>query len=218
MMVSRLHCKRWRCGRCGKKRAALYRSRIGVASETYRLQRFLTLHLDPEKIQGEPVAYLRGCFARLRTRWLRRYGEAPRYICVLEFQKNGNPHLHLLVDRFMWWQTILADWQEVGGGGFWINRVEFKDQHRVRGYITKAGYMTKDSCAAAAPGTRKVTASAGIELLGQSKECEWKAWVMHRCSIEEMRGNYSEPGVEERYELPSGLLEKFFVPAWNGGP
>ena len=66
-----------------------------------QLRRFVTLTLDPKRIEGDPVRYLNAVFAKLRVYLHRNYGVAPQYIRILEFQKNGNPHLHILIDRYI---------------------------------------------------------------------------------------------------------------------
>jgi hypothetical protein len=70
-------------------------------AEQLKLQRFVTLTLNPEKIEGDSVIYLRETFNKLRTYLRRKYGSAPKYIAVLEFHENGKPHLHVLIDRFI---------------------------------------------------------------------------------------------------------------------
>src|SRR5438270_3056637 len=97
----RLDCKTWGCAHCGPKRAKRYKAAIRAVAEREQLNKFLTLTLDPAKIKGSPVRYLRRVFNKFRVYLLRKYGKSIKYIAVLEFQKNGNPHLHVLVDRFI---------------------------------------------------------------------------------------------------------------------
>src|SRR5437868_10009810 len=85
-VYSRLHCRCWKCARCGPKRAAQYKHAISEIAERLRLTRFVTLTLDPAKIDGPAVPYLRECFSKFRVYLRRKYGESPQYIAVLEFQ------------------------------------------------------------------------------------------------------------------------------------
>jgi hypothetical protein len=97
----RLDCKTWGCPYCAPKKAKRYKAAIREIAEREQLNRFLTLTLDPRKIEGSPVRYLRRVFNKFRVYLLRKHGQSIKYIAVLEFHKNGNPHLHILLDRFI---------------------------------------------------------------------------------------------------------------------
>lgn len=126
-----------------------------------QLRRFLTLTLDPEKIEGDAVRYLNAIFAKLRVYLQRKYGVAPQYIRILEFQKNGNPHFHILIDRYIAREWIQAAWVAVGGG--WMVDIRYVDVHRVSRYLSK--YLTKELLVSAPLRSRRVTTSRGIRLL-----------------------------------------------------
>jgi hypothetical protein len=135
------------------------------------LQRFVTLTLDPKKIEGDPVRYLNALFAKLRVYLRREYGVAPQYIRILEFQKNGNPHFHLLIDRFIRQQWLQSAWVAIGGGRF--VDIRYVDVHRVSRYLSK--YLTKDLLMSAPARSRRVTTSRGIKLLGKStSDIKWE--------------------------------------------
>jgi hypothetical protein len=128
------------------------------------------LTLDPSKIQGDPVCYLNNTFAKLRTYLKRYFGRTPAYIRVLEFQKNGNPHLHLVIDDYVEFSWLQEAWQAVGGGLF-VN-IEFVDVHRVSRYLSK--YLTKELLLSAPLRSRRVTTSRGIHLFEkQDSETKW---------------------------------------------
>jgi hypothetical protein len=131
----RLNCKTWGCSHCGPRRARRYKHSIRRVAEDLKLQRFITLTLDPSRIEGDPVVYLRETFNKLRTYLRRKYGCAPKYIAVLEFHDNGKPHLHVLVDRFIEQAWLSAAWEAVGGGR--IVDIRFVDLHRVSHYLAK---------------------------------------------------------------------------------
>jgi hypothetical protein len=153
---------------------------IRTEAERLKLRRLLTLTLDPKKLGGAgPVSYLRYCFAKFRIYLKRKYGEAPQYIAVLEFQKNGNPHLHILIDRFIDTRWIEAIWQRVGGG----QQIDIKlvDLHRVSRYLSK--YLTKEMLASAPKRSRRVTTSRGIKLLGKP-EHKTHVWMLRKIPIE----------------------------------
>ena len=176
----RLGCRCWSCERCGPRKAGQYKHCIRSEAERLKLRRFLTLTLDPKKVgKVGPVFYLRDCFAKFRTYLKRRYREAPQYIAVLEFQKNGNPHLHILIDRFIDTRWIEATWQRIGGGP----QIEIKlvDHHRVSRYLSK--YLTKELLMSAPKRSRRVTTSRGIKLF---REAEHKThiWLLRKIQIE----------------------------------
>ena len=97
----RVNCGSWSCSYCGPRKARTARAAIRGVAEGMGLKYFLTLTLDPKKLEHKKFAvpYLRVCFNKFRTALKRKYGEAPAYICVLEFTKAGIPHLHILLDR-----------------------------------------------------------------------------------------------------------------------
>jgi hypothetical protein len=159
--LHRLHCKTWGCERCGPKKAKRYKFQIAQAAEKHGLQRFMTLTIDPKKLSGaDPLPYLRDCWAKFRQSLRRKFGESPKYICVLEFQKSGNPHLHILVDRWVKQEWIKESWQAVGGGQH--VDIRFVDIHRVSRYLSK--YLTKELLLSAPLRSRRVTTSHGIQL------------------------------------------------------
>lgn len=173
----RINCKCWNCSYCAPRKATKYRGAIRSIAEQRGLSRFVTLTLDPSKIDGDPVRYLNDTFAKLRTYLKRYYKIAPAYIRVLEFQKNGNPHFHLLIDRFISWAWLKEAWQAVGGGSF-VN-VKFVDVHRISRYLSK--YLTKELLLSAPLRSRRVTSSRSIHLF-EKTPCETK-WEFLRVPI-----------------------------------
>lgn len=203
----RLDCKTWACAYCGPKKARRAKRAIRDAALRHNLRRFLTLTLDPAKIQGEPVRYLRGTFAKVRVYLHKRFGRAISYIAILEFQQNGTPHLHVLVDRYIPQPWIASAWQAVGGGR--MVDIRYVDLHRVSCYLAK--YLTKDLLMSAPPRSRRVTASQSICLYG--KRAPDGTWRLLRASIfmiyhlERLRaGNFQwdEEGVLREMTLAPG--------------
>jgi len=173
----RLNCKSWGCSHCGPRRARRYKHAIRAIADRLKLQRFITLTLDPEKIEGDSVIYLRATFNKLRTYLRRKYGSAPKYIAVLEFHENGKPHLHILIDRFIEQAWLSTAWDAVGGGR--IVDIRFVDLHRVSHYLAK--YLTVDLLLSAPKGVRRVTCSRGIVLLEQSEKTH--TWILLKTPI-----------------------------------
>jgi hypothetical protein len=94
-----------------------------------------------------------------------------KYIAILEFQKNGNPHLHVLVDRFIPHGWIKASWDALGGGR--IGDIRLVDIHRISHYLSK--YLTKELLLSAPERSRRVTTSRSIHLLEKKvNEVRWR--------------------------------------------
>lgn len=175
---SRVGCRCWDCSSCGPRRAAMFCIRIAKAADRLKLNKLLTLTLDPKKLQGaESTKYINEAFAEFRV-YLRRYlGYAPSYIRVLEYQKNGNAHLHVLLGCCLPQEWVSEAWSAVGGGR--IVDIQRVDIHRVSRYLSK--YLTKQMILCAPKGARRVTTSRGIHLL--EKQVTDFAWRLIRIPI-----------------------------------
>ena len=166
----RLDCKTWGCAYCGPRKAARYKHAIRAIAEKHALTRFMTLTLDPSKIEGDPVPYLRRVFNKFRVSLLRKFKCSISYIAILEFHKSGIPHLHVLVDRFVKQQWISESWSALGGGN--IVDIRFVDVHRISNYLAK--YLTKELLMSAPLRSRRVTSSRSIHLFEKTpSETTW---------------------------------------------
>src|SRR5581483_4024648 len=177
----RLRCKSYACPRCGPRKACYLRNRIAEVATAQRLQRLVILTLDPRKLpanltQPERVEYLRERWRRMRVYLQRKLGRSAVFISVLEFQRNGNPHLHILIDSYLPKEWLLRSWQALGGG---YTDIRFVDLHRVAAYLSK--YMAKEWLDDFPEKCRRITASRGIVLFGRSSTK--RGWVLFRQSI-----------------------------------
>lgn len=109
------NCNSWDCPECRKKKASILKSRIetGTAKQSWRL---LTLTFDP-KITSLPDS-LSTCSHSwdLFVKRLKRQFPNIAWIKVLEFQKNGYPHFHMMVNKFIYKPWLKSAWIECGGG------------------------------------------------------------------------------------------------------
>jgi hypothetical protein len=167
-----IRCKCWGCPVCGPRRAARYAIQIRKAAQRLGLKTLLTLTLDPSKLHGEEsTKYINEVFADFRVYLRRKLGYAPVYIRVLEYQKNGNAHLHILLSCYLEQAWISETWSALGGGR--IVDIRRVDMHRVSHYLSK--YLTKDMLMEAPKRARRVTTSKGIRLLEkQPFDFEWR--------------------------------------------
>jgi hypothetical protein len=198
----RVNCKCWNCCYCAPRKAKRIKHAIRVIAEALQLRRFLTLTLDPAKIVGDPVRYLNVVFAKLRVYLHREYGVAPQYIRILEFQKNGNPHFHILIDRYIAREWIQAAWVAVGGG--WMVDIRYVDVHRVSRYLSK--YLTKELLMSAPLRSRRVTTSRGIVLFGKTPT--ETTWTLIKVPISRLFEVYAREVTASSYDEDQ-LLESF---------
>jgi len=160
------------------------------------------LTLDPKKVEGNPVCYLNGAFSKLRIYLNREFNSTPQYIRVLEFQKNGNPHFHILIDQFIEIEWIRKAWVAVGGG-FMVD-IRLVDVHRVSRYLSK--YLTKELLLSAPSRTRRVTTSRGIKLLAKTPQKTF--WTLVKVPISRLVEVYARDVVTSSVDEDQ-LLESF---------
>jgi len=165
-------CKCWGCSACGPRKAKRYRIRIAQVAEQYRMSTLLTLTLDRKKLRGkDSTRYINEVFADFRVYLRRRFGCAPQYIRILEYQKNGNAHLHILLNRFVPQAWVSQAWERLGGGR--IVDIRRVDIHRVSHYLSK--YLTKEMLLHAPKRARRVTCSKDLRLFEkQPRTHEWQ--------------------------------------------
>jgi len=182
---ARADCKRIRCPRCGPRRAAKYRHRVVELAIEHKLTRFLTLTLDPAKLDfvgdddeaSQSLDYIKKCWAKFRVYLGRNFeGRKLQFICVAEFHKNnGRAHLHILVNQWIDKTWVSETWQAVGGG--WRTRIEFADVHRVAAYVSK--YLTKDALCSIPRGKKRLSASNGLRITPPPKNLGWQKSRFH---------------------------------------
>jgi hypothetical protein len=204
----RVNCKCWNCSYCAPRKAKRIKHAIRTTAEAMQLRRFLTLTLDPAKIAGDPVRYLNAVFAKLRVYLQRKYGVAPQYIRILEFQKNGNPHFHILIDRYIAREWIQAAWVAVGGG--WMVDIRHVDVHRVSRYLSK--YLTKELLMSAPLRSRRVTTSRGIKML--EKTPTETVWTLVKVPISRLFEVYASD--VSSFSLDDDQVLESFTAIFNG--
>jgi hypothetical protein len=70
----------------------------------------------------------------MRVSLERKFGKTVQFIGVLEFQKSGVAHLHLLVGLYIPQDWLSTAWESIGGGK--IVDIRSVDIHRVTMYLT----------------------------------------------------------------------------------
>jgi hypothetical protein len=158
----RVNCNSWGCSYCGPRKARTARASIRRVAQDLGLRYFLTLTMDPSKLDdlNFAVPYMRLVFNKFREYLKRKYRTAPSYICVLEFTKAGLPHLHVLFDRYLPQKWISNVWDSLGGGR--ICHIKQVTVLNVARYLSK--YLTKELFLSAPKGTRRITTARSIKL------------------------------------------------------
>jgi hypothetical protein len=169
----KLYCKRWDCPVCGPKRANKLKKAITNKAIDLNLRRFVTLTLDPNNCSAEnSIEHIRNCWNKLRT-YLKRYcKKSISFIAVLELQKSGYAHLHILVSEYINQKWLSEAWESLGGGK--IVDIRWVDIHRVSHYLSK--YLTKELLfSTISSKSRRYTTSRDIRLFNkQVSKYKWR--------------------------------------------
>lgn len=174
----RIGCKCWDCSGCGPRRATRCRIQIAKKAEAHKLRTLLTLTLDPAKLAGaNSTTYINGVFADFRVYLRRKLGHTPTYIRILEFQKNGNAHFHILLNCYLPQAWVSDVWNRLGGGR--IVDVRRVDMHRISHYLSK--YLTKEMLLHAPKRSRRVTCSNDVRLFEKQEKIH--TWMVSRVPI-----------------------------------
>ena len=132
-------CKSWTCPLCCVNKAYKVKYLLRNVIIENNLAYFLTLTLDPAKIpevyktnthkyitklfnhfvtvlKRKNITYFDKKKNRYLTFDLKTKEEKLKYVWVVEFQKKGNAHLHILLNQFLPFYALQKVWVHVGGG------------------------------------------------------------------------------------------------------
>lgn len=151
IVKSSLRCKSWSCPVCAPINAVQAYFKIRETAILNDMQYFLTLTLNPKTIPEEYFAenlnrthkyitYLFNRFANKIRYLYKNSKERFKYIWIVEFQKKGNAHLHILLNVRLDIDFVRKEWVKIGGGT--MMKVEkIKSIERVSSYVST--YITK---------------------------------------------------------------------------
>jgi hypothetical protein len=183
---SALFCKSYRCNRCRPPKLKEVRARICAAAEKHKLNKMATLTLDRKRLtrneQRHTDRYIRECWRSMRVLLARKYGKkiarksgkkSIPFVGVLEFQKNGAAHLHILLADYIPQKWLSKAWQKVGGGRY--VDIRFVDVHRVSAYLSSylAGDKVTHTLELLPKRARIFTTSRSIVLWGKQEKSGW---------------------------------------------
>jgi len=204
-------CGSMRCENPECQRKFVWRRReiMDGVMEQYGLNRFFTLTLDPKKVNGgiyDAWDEIANMWQKMRKR-INRYcmtdhGQPFVFICIVEAQKNGMPHIHGLTSNWINKMQLRKHWQECGGGRTNIQAV--RRPKNAGNYMAK--YMGKEEILAAAeytlPGTRTIWRSRGLLTEKEKWDrmyVEWKKafmlpaeWELYKGSADTLRSELDE--------------------------
>lgn len=200
-------CKSWSCERCSRRKAKKLAARIAKCDGTRLLT--LTMRLSPELDRRDRLDSLNCHFRNLMKRLRRHYPRARiRYVKVVEWTKNGQPHLHIVLDSPYIPQSYISYlWKDLTGSPI----VDIRRIRRKNGsgrYLAK--YLTKSEEHLA--NRRRWAASPGflpqIEKEQSAFEKLIEKWAFTGADIETLEAYLSEIGFRQHegevWILPGG--------------
>lgn len=212
-----LFCQSYRCPRCRNPKLKKVRARIAQIATEHKLQRMVTLTLDPSKIRkaDRTDRYIRDCWRKMRVSLAREFGETLSFVGVLEFHKSGIAHLHLLVGRYIPQAWLSHAWQAVGGGK--VVDIRYVDVHRVSAYLSVylAGDKVAKTLTLLPKRARIFTTSRSIVLWGKKKKTGWTLRYMDLSQMfnhVENKANVRFSEVEDLKPFNLELLTYFEAP------
>jgi len=131
----------------------------------------------------------------------RKFGVSIRFIAVLEFQRSGMAHLHVLVGLFIPQDWLSEAWQSIGGGR--IVDIRCVDARRISAYVTPylVGGKIERTLRLLPARARIFSTSRGLSL---NEKTEKLGWWLNRLSMETVRRFCPNPSKEKFEEMQSG--------------
>ncbi len=161
--------------RCRNPKLKKVRARIAQIAQEHKLTRLATLTLDPKRVPNRERTdrYIRERWRMMRVSLAREFKGSLSFVGVLEFQKNGMAHLHVLLGRYIRQDWLSDAWESIGGGE--VVDIRFVDVHRVSAYLSVyvAGDKVKLTLERLPMRARIFTTSRSIVLWGKKKASGW---------------------------------------------
>ena len=192
----RVMCKKWRCTVCGPKKKKALSWAIGQAVEKYNLVGLMTLTLDPKKIPAgvNSCKYIKAMWRKFRVPVSRYLGKSLSFIWVMELQKNGRAHLHILIDAFLPQRWVSAKWSRYGGGRI-VDVRAISSAKAAAWYVSK--YLSKGLDGGLADRERRYGKSKNIQLFEKKDTSEW---VLLPWGFNAIRNHRNELVLETEYD------------------
>lgn len=118
-----LPCNQWGCPRCGPRKVIQVRKLLIEIIRLNKLDRFLTLTLSLSQIPKEYLTpinrtgkYISEMWNRFILTMKRRIKKPIKFVWIKQFQKNGDAHLHLMINRFLPKYLLVYHWNRIHAG------------------------------------------------------------------------------------------------------
>ncbi|OGD10602.1 hypothetical protein A2397_01345 [Candidatus Amesbacteria bacterium RIFOXYB1_FULL_44_23] len=119
-----LYCRSWNCPKCQIFKAIQVKHKLHEVIVLNNLNHLLTLTLDPKIIPPEYLSengnfthkYITKLFNHFLVTLKRKIHKDIKFVWVIEFQENGNTHLHVVTNKFLPIKVIKRYWVRMGGG------------------------------------------------------------------------------------------------------
>lgn len=139
LRAHRIRCKSWFCPVCKHRNLKMLRARVRAMLDGHGAV-FLTLTTrDQSQDQIESIKLIQEHWDKMLKRMRRKFGKF-KYFKIMEFHKNGQPHLHILLDAYIPQSWLARNWNDVHGA--YIVDVRYRDAGRAVNYATK--YLSKE--------------------------------------------------------------------------
>jgi len=180
---------------------------------------FLTLTLDPKRFGSLDAAYraLRKGWNRLLTMLQKRYRRRLKFVKVIEFQKNGSPHLHVLffgIPRLIDADELREFWDARYGAGTFVYLKKLQGYGNGKGVISYlVKYLKKylDAPMVEFQGPDGLTDAVAFEQLALS-------WALNLRAFSTSKGIFNTPPMSNSnlsWEL-LGIFDLSSVWSWDG--
>jgi len=188
-----VRCKSWFCPECAKLMGYMVRRKMTEALASWKGLLMITLTIDPSLFDSAQAAYewVRGKHGLgVFVRTLKRHGfTTGRYAWFLEFQKNGWPHWHVLIEAdYIPHHEIESAWGRLRPPG-----IEMMADRPPFGFVSVQGSKFKSASHAANYATK---------YLIKEPRYGWPAWVM------DFEGRLSRYGVSRGFWAGIGSPRK----------
>lgn len=196
-------CKSWFCSECAKWMGFAMRRKLVEVLKGWKSILLVTLTVDPTLFDSSEAAYrwVRERFGiSVLMRTLKRYGFITgRYVWFLEFQKNGWPHWHIIVEsKFIPGAFLAEQWGKLRPKG-----IELVPGRPLFGKVDIQSRKFKGP---------EHAANYGTKYLIKEPEYGWPEWVM------DFAGRLSRYGVSRGFWGESDVKRKSRVSLGSDSP
>ena len=140
----KVRCKSWACRTCAVQElkilcGRLYKFNNQAVANGRRLRFFSLSTKDTGQDRAEALRELGRDWDILLKRIKRRFGKV-HYFKIIQFHKNGLPHIHGQIDKYIPKDWLHKNWFEIHGA--WNTSIKDCDVHNVVSYTIR--YITRD--------------------------------------------------------------------------